>query len=287
MNTICTIYLNGQAIGTIISIPTNISSIENIHNDLIKKVSNTDTGGVKFSPSSILIMTDEGLGKNISCKIADKEVPDESLRKLSSNEYIVFTNNSIIHKDKVLYTKDIIPSICHWKAIPYVPSKDLIDYKSKNKIDKYFIDEGFARELKNASYVVIPTDWNMLSKSCTPYDLLIAKIDRNTFHPISGRKYDIQEEYEIIDDRYIILNELPTLTESCTLPSYTYNTESLTNKYNILQDRLQLYGRNRVKSINASLRSVTQRLDELDNQYMASSIYNDVSHLIDKISLLK
>lgn len=288
MNVICTIYLKNQFIGTIISIPSDMQNIESIHDLLAKSISPDKNTNIKFSSQTVLLMTDRGVGTSISCTVSDTEVPDDSLRNLSSNKYIIVTDDKIIRENQVLHLSDKIPSICKWKAIPYVPSKDLVDYVQTNKMDSVFINEGYVRELKQAKYVVIPTDWSYLSEECTPYDLLISDIKDNGFYPLSGRNYTVDEEYDIIDGRYIILENLPSLTEPYTLPPYTYNIESLSAKYTTLQERLEIYGSNRVQSINASLRSLTQRLNDTDNQFMVSEIvYKHVYNLLDKISSIK
>jgi len=252
---------------------------------------NVVDSSVRFSrEDNVLILTDQGTGPRVDLQSLDTKVVDEPLRKLSSNEYIVIADKVIMYKDKIYQFFGVLPSSCQWKAIPMVKFDEIIDYKSKHDVDELFLKEGYAKELRDASYILVPPDWDDLSPGCTPFDLLIKKMDGLSnraeqtsinLHPFSGRKGELKESY-VIDGRYMYLESLPEFEGSCKYPPFTYNIESLFAKYDLLQERLQAYGGNKVESVCASMKSLSQRLRNVSNQFMACSVYNDVVEILEK-----
>lgn len=293
MNILCTLYISSKKLGTIISLPRNIESIASLKQDLSTKVttgSNDTTSTIRFnSPNNILILTDQGLGPRVDLQFSESKVVDEALRRLSSNEYIVLTDKAVMHGGKMYQTFGNIPSQCHWRAIPFVKLDDIIDYKSTGEIDDMFLREGYARELKEAVHILVPPDWDALSPLCTPYDLLIKKIDNSSsenkkdtvFIPFSGRIGIIPESGQI-NGRYIYLDTMPRFEGTCIYPAFTYNMETLIYKYGVLQDRLEVHGSMKVDSVCASMRSIAQRLKDVKNQFMACSVYDDVVAILEK-----
>ena len=293
MNILCTLYISNKKLGTVVSLPRNMESIANVKHDLTSKVvsSSTDPSPIRFgSGSNLLILTDQGTGPRIDLQSLETKVVDEPLRKLSSNEYVVITDKMIMYKDKMYQFFGTLPSQCQWRAIPMVKIDDVIDYKPVADIDEQFLREGYAKELRDAAYILVPPDWDNLSPECTPFDLLIKKADGISdrsegkdvkFHPFSGRKGIVEEPYEI-EGRYIFLTSLPVFEGECKYPPFTYNVESLFMKCSLLQDRLQVYGENKVESVCASMRSLAQRLKNVNNQFMACSVYDDVVSILEK-----
>lgn len=294
MNILCTLYISNKKLGTIISIPKNIESVSTIKQDLSSKVVSpiTDTiSSVRFSsPNSILVLTDEGSGPRLDLQSLEEKVVDTPLRKLSSNEYIVTTDKAVMHKDKMYKFFGNLPTICQWKAIPFVKTAEIIDYKSTGEIDDLFLKEGYAKELKEASHILVPPEWEDLSQTCTPYDLLIKKVDGLSnrsnsdgvvFHSFSERKGEIPEPYEI-NGRYILLTSTPRFEGTYKNPPFTYNIDTLVFKCGVLQDRLQAYGATKVESVCASMRSLGQRLKDVNNQFQACSVYDDVVTILEK-----
>lgn len=282
MNIVCTLYVSTKKLGTLIAIPPNTTSIEPIKKDIMSR-SSSDVSQVRvISERSIFILTDVGTGPRIDLQLLDTLSVDEPLRKLSSNEYIIITDKHIMIKDKIYQTFSPLSSSCHWKAIPIVKMNDIIDYESTNTADIPFLREGYARELSEAETVLVPQDWDDLSQSCTPLDLLIKK-DNTSFSGRKGYTPDLSKKI----DRYIYLDEIPSFTGEYTYPTFTYNMENLIYKYQLLQYRLRSYGSMKVESSCVSLQSIMKRLREIDNQYMAGSIYDDVVSILSKIQKMQ
>lgn len=278
MNVLYTLYISGRKLGSIISIPRNIESVSKLKQD-INAI--TEITSIRFpSKNNILLLTDQGIGSRIDLQAIDQKTVDEPLRKLSSTDYIIITDNKLMYKDKIYQFYTTVSSICMWKAIPFIKIDDIIDYQGVKEIDELFLKEGYARELKDASHILVPPSWEDLSPSCTPYDLLIRKKD-TTFIPFSGRTGSIEETDEV-DGRYIYLSSMPIFNGECKYPPITYNLETLIYKYDVLQERLQSYGSTRVDSICTSMKSLTMKLINIDNQFLASSIYDDVTRILDK-----
>lgn len=292
MNILCTLYISNKKLGTVISLPRNIDSVASLKQELSAKspLSIGDSNPVvRFPSNSILVLTDQGSGPRVDLQLLESKVVDEPLRKLSSNEYIIITDKAVMHGGKMYQTFGNLPAQCHWRAIPFVKVDDIVDYKSTGEIDDMFLKEGYARELKEATHILIPPDWNALSPSCTPYDLLIKRTDSVSsgnikdliFHPFSGRRGIIPEPYQI-DERYVYLDSMPKFEGPCSYPPFTYNLETLIYKCAVLQDRLEEYGTMKVDSVCASMRSIAKRLKEVKNQYMACSVYDDVVAILEK-----
>lgn len=278
MNVLCTLYISGDKIGTLVSIPrTDIGSI-------INDLSNIPSvqPSVRFdSYDSIIILTDQGIGNRVDLQLVDSKVVDEPLRTISSNEYMIVMDDMVLYKDKVYRSYGKIPQQTHWMVIPKIDTINIIDYKSTNDVDDMFLREGYARELRDAKYIVVPPDWNNLSASCTPYDLLIKEMKDRVYTSYSGRSFIIDNPLSI-EDRYVYISDIPELDGVCVYPPFTYNMDTLLYKYDILQDRLQHYGMMKVDSLCVSMISLSQRLKSVKNQYKACSIYDDVVSILEK-----
>lgn len=295
MSSLCTLYINGKKLGTVISIPRSTDSVTSLKQEITASSSISHTSSIqpmRIGTGNILILSDQNLGPRLELVLVEKKVADEPLRKLSSTmEYIIVTDKVVIYKDNIYQPLGdaLIPAICHFKAIPYIKMENIIDYKSTGEIDDVFLREGYAKELKESTHILVPPDWDSFSATCTPYDLLIKKVDglsnraatKPIFTHFSERKADIPEGYEI-DGRYIHISSIPRFEGICKYPPVTLNMETLFYKYDVLQERLQVYGSNKVDSIYASMRAIAERLKQVPNQFLASSVYDDIVSILDK-----
>lgn len=288
MNILCTLYISNKPLGTIVSVPRDTEDISTISKELSSK--STDSS-VRFGNSdNILILVDKGSGSRINLQLMESKVVDEPLRKLSSNDYIVITDRVVMYHDKMYQFFETLPAQCMWKALPHMKIDEIIDYKPTCEVDELLVKEGYSKELKSASYILVPPDFDDFSAVCTPYDLLIKSIDglsnrspdkEISFNTYSGRKGTIPEPYNI-DGRYIYLESTPKFEGACKYPPFTYNMNILISKYDIMQNRLNNYGRDKVESACSSMRSLCSRLSDVENQFMAASVYEDVVAIHEK-----
>lgn len=201
-----------------------------------------------------------------------KVVPDEPLRSLSTQEYIVNTEEEMIYDRNIYETMQPIPLECRYMAIPVIHDWQIIDYTPTNNYDKVFVHDGYARELRDAKYVIIPaSDCDDLS------DLLIEKVEGNVYTSFNGR-------YTIIDglptSRYLHTQLCPVfMGEKHDIP-FTYTYTSIIAKYVSLNQRLQKYGSSRIRSMIQALQCISNRLVTESNQFEASMSYNDVVALM-------
>jgi hypothetical protein len=295
MNIICTLYFNSKKLGTIISFPKGTESLPSFKNELNTykpSTFSTDASQVRlFADDDIYVLIDSGIGIRVELQLLDNKVVDEPLRNLSSNSYIITTDKNVMHGGKVYQSSTALPDACQWKAIPYTKFDDIVDYKVQNDNDLIFLKQGYARELKDASYVLILPDWDLLNASCTLLDLLIKKADnvgskKAIFIPFSGRTVSIQDNYEI-DGKYIYLSSVPKFTGEFIDTPYTYTTNTLVDKYDVLQDRLNKYGTEKVDSICVAMKALTVRLKEVRNPFRAYSVYGDITNVLEKVRDMK
>lgn len=278
MNILCTLYISGGKVGTLVSIPrTDLgTTITDLHGICATQQS------VRFGAhDSIIILTDQGTGPRVDLQLIESKVVDEPLRVISSNDYVIVMDDTVLYKDKVYTSYGKIPAETHWKVIPRADTNDVVSYKSTGEIDDLFLREGYTRELKDAKYIVVPPDWDSLSHSCTPYDLLIKEESNGVYTSFSGRNLTIDKPASV-DGRYIYISHLPVLEGTYTYPPFTYNMDTLVYKYDVLQSRLQHYGAMKVDSLCVSMLSLAERLSGAKNQYKACSLYEDIVSILDK-----
>lgn len=257
---ICTLYFGAKKFGTICALPSNLG----------------------------FVILDGLNAQKIDLSIIDGKTVDEPLRKLSSVDYMIIYDKAVIYKDKVYEARIPLPVQVQFQAIPHVRELDIVDYESPNiDIDGAFLGEGYARELKDAKYIMVPPDWDDVCTSCTPADLLIRKKEpgengKNIYTSFSGRKTE-NANIAKANDRYLFLAKMPKFTGDMLNSPITFTIGSIGAKWATLQDRLQNYGRDKVQSLCASMRSIPQRLPNVKNQFQASNIYDDMSAILDKV----
>lgn len=265
MNYLCTLFVGSNKIGTIMPIPDSL----------------TDTPQVKISGNTEYMLCDIGSGSKVSLHPVDNRVPDEALRTLSYTRYIVIERSTVIIDGKIYSTFGTLPIQCQFKVLPVIKYTDIIDYEA-NDNDTAFVNEGYVRELKEAELVLVPPSPSFHSKNCAALDLLIKKREGDTLVSFSGRKTQIPTDAEI-DGRYVYLYEIPVFTGDFKDKPYTWTIASLRNKCQVLQDRLQKYGSDRVDSLCASMKSMPERLKNIPNQFKASTLYPDVVTFLEKM----
>ena len=271
MSIVCTLYLNGRKYGSILAISREKDSIATIRAGMMDKA--TEPVG-----DTIYVMCDIGIGTRIDMTFDTASVVDESLRNLSSNEYVITTAKSLMRKGDVYVLSSDLPEQCQWKAMPFIKVDDLIDYISESDSDMPFLLEGYARDLKNARYVLIPGDWNMLNERMTLPDLLIMDGGKTA----SGRT-PVNGTLPRLKDRYVaIIEPMAFKGDMRTIP-YTYTIQTLYLKYTILNKRIQEYGLNRIKSMSLSLESLSKKILESTDFFRSSSLYNDVVAFLEKM----
>jgi hypothetical protein len=156
-------------------------------------------------------------------------VPDEALRKLSSTEYIITRDNTVIIKDKI-YRVDNLPLICQFKIIP-ITKEDVIEYTPKHRIEEILLALGYARECADAIHILVPPkfDENMFSSSLMPLDLIVRRKDGDVVHVQSARTADALD-IDKADGKYIYLNNMPTFTGDKKDSPITYTNETMIAK---------------------------------------------------------
>lgn len=203
-------------------------------------------------------------------------VPDEPLRELSSQPYVITTDKDIIYNDIMYESNEMIPLQCQYMAMPVVLSTQILEYTIRSPYDTMFIEEGYVRELKDAKHVIVPsTEYPDIG------DLLIQKVEGDTFTSFNGRSTQLKG----VPQGYIYLEvkSKPIFTGTIRYPPYTYTQESLVNKFKYLNLRLQKYGSERVRSLLNSLQCVSNRLVKDPNQFSASQVYDRVVTLVSNL----
>lgn len=244
------------------------------------------------SIDTCLYLTDDGLSSTTIKLQQSNIVSDPQLRSLSSAPYIVTTNDHIYADDKTyrVINNGTLPKQIQYKIIPILNNSDIIEYQIQNPdFDEFFITQNYVKELKEAQIVLIPTDPLDIDRYSLG-DLLVKSYTQSkdyfTFIAYSGVTVVVRDRDIVYKkDRYMYVSDLLIKGTPVVLP-LTYTKSTLCSKYNILQNRLNEYGRTRIESINSTLRSIPNLLNTIDNKFMASSIYTDVSNLVDKIKNL-
>lgn len=271
MSIVCTLYLNGRKYGSIISISREKDSVATIRAGVAGQAAET-------SSDTIYVMIDTGVGTRIDMTLDTSSVVDEPLRNLSSNEYIITTAKSVMRKSEVYTLSSDLPVSCQWKVLPFIKVDDLVDYTSESDGDMPFLLEGYAREIKNAKHVLIPSDWDMLNEYMALPDLLIMEGGKTS----SGRTL-ASGSWPPMKSRYIVITEPMIFKGSVRIVPYTYTLQTLYLKYTILNQRIQEYGLNRIKSMSVSLESLSKKILESTDFFRASSLYNDVVAFLEKM----
>lgn len=201
-----------------------------------------------------------------------KMVPDEPLRTLSTQPYILNFKDEMIYEGDVYETRQLIPSCCRYMAIPAIDIFQIVDYDSTCAYDKLFIYEGYVNELSKAKYVLIPNcSYEDLS------DLLIEKVEGDTYYSFNGRYTTIKGRPT---SKYVQLSTCPEFSGERKNTPFTYTPCSIIAKYQSMNERLEKYGSSKVASICRALQCVCGRLMSETNQFEASQSYDDVVKLV-------
>lgn len=201
-----------------------------------------------------------------------KVVPDEPLRTLSSQPYIINIDRDMLYKGDLYETYQSIPSCCRYMAIPAINIDQIADYEATCSYDKIFIYEGYATELSKAIYVIIP------AVKCTDIsDFLIEKVDGDIYTSFTGRHTTI---HGTPTSRYIHIPTCPIFEGQKKNLPFSYTPSSIIAKFNSINERLQSYGRSRVQSMVQALRCASNRMITETNQFEASQSYDNVVSLI-------
>lgn len=262
---LCTLNINKVKYGTISSYQEKSTNVRFVIN------------------KPIYIVTNHTSSISIDLIHLDNEAVDEPLRTLSSNTYIITTNNRVMIGDK-MYQANGLPYAVQWKAIPVTIGNEIVPYNLVNEIDNIFLMEGYANEINKAKHILVLPDWDFISATCTPLDLLISHRSNDTYTSYSSRSITLKDT-DILrtEGRYIYLSSIPTFIGTSKIPVYTYNSSILIFKYITLQNRLNAYGSNRVDSVITSMKILIDLLEDMPNQFHTASIYDDIVSLIDKI----
>jgi hypothetical protein len=200
-------------------------------------------------------------------------IADDPLRELSSQPYIINTECDMIYNDIMYEVVDEIPAQCRYIAMPVIDSSQVMDYVIRHPNDIKFIEEGYVKELRDAKHVIIaPSSYHNLG------DLLIEKVEGDVYTSFNGRCTQLKSSD--ISTVYVEMKTEPIFSGSYRELPYTYTPQSLINKYKYLNMRLQKYGAERVRSMLASLQSVSNRVAKDSNQFAASQIYDKVVSVV-------
>lgn len=200
---------------------------------------------------------------------------DSPLRMMSSMPYLIFKKNSIIYGHIEWKIDVTIPYKYRWKILPIIKEGSIVSYVP-HRNDIPFINAGYAAEVRDAKYIVLYPGYQ------PSIDLLIREYGPEGYISYSGRILHLDDAP--IEGRYIYLTEEPYITGERTIDvPYTYTHYSLKGRYDLMQDRLNIYGSYRLDSINEALVSIPDLLMSKRNNYKTSSIYEDVCALIAKI----
>lgn len=213
------------------------------------------------------------------CKlvIVEDKVVDEKLRHLSSDEYIIFTDKQVYYNNKVYKCYTDIPPSCQYKAMFIVKEEDIVEFDTC-KYDTPFINRGYAKAVKEADYVLLAKE---LPEGYTPGDLLVKKKD-GSLVACTGRKYSVSD-VQLSDDKYIILDKVPSGTGTPVDIPFSYTPDSLLERTKILNYHLQDYGRRQIESARIAMVSLSERLSQVNDYFKASSIYDDIHNIVKKI----
>lgn len=283
MNCICTFFLEGKPFGSIVTFSDESEAMDGSSK---KQLRVSSKNGIyifiepkAYSPGKTATVLD--------IKLSKSELVDEGLKDLSSNEYVILMKNTIYAKGKIYSINHaIIPVQCQYKALPFIYKDTILNVKSTRKDDIVFFREGYAKEFKDAEYILIPPSWDCITPTCTVLDLLIKEKSEEfgDFISFSGRQVHLEDGKG--EGRYIFLSEIPVFSGKITYPVFTYTPQILIQKYRILNERLDKYGATRVDTVCNTLQSLCKILKETKGSFEISSIYNDVVALQDKIKII-
>ena len=171
-----------------------------------------------------------------------------------------------------------------------IRNEDIVDYQPESEFEHLFIREGYAKELKEAQYILNIKDEKYLSSSCTLADLLIKKEEKINgtvvYTGYSGRKTECPSS-DKRNGRMINVTKVPKFTGEFKNLPFTYTLESLSRKCVVLQERLNDFGAQKVESLSMAMQSIPDRLMSIENKYRASFIYDDFAEILEKIRKMK
>lgn len=256
MEYIYTIYVGSDRVGDVYK----MSDVYVVYTDIMEK----DSCIKVFYDTKVEMVNDDDIAEVI---------PDEPLRELSSQPYIINVEKDIIYNDMMYHTNSCIPIECQFIAMPIVLASQIVEYTLRNPIDVRFIEEGYVRELRDAKHVILP-----ISDDMNVGDLLIEKVDGDIYTSFNGRSTQLKGVPPT--SVYLEVRQCPMFVGTPTYPPYTYTRESLITKCKYLNARLQKYGSERVRSLVNSLQCLSSRLMKDTNQFAASQVYDRVVGLV-------
>lgn len=224
-------------------------------------------------------------------------LPDEPLRsgKLSTQDFLITNSASIIHDSKIYRVtgneKDLkddssrlleIPEHLRFIAMPVTSESTFIDYVPESQLEEDFIYEGYGQYVRDCPYILVPPkNFKGFTQTCRMEDLLIQTITGTTYKSISGRLAEIPN-VKYTEGRYIHLTSIPKFTGTAKDLPFIHTKDSLLNKSEVLNERLQAYGDDRLNSANIALASLPSAINRIKNRYHgAHSIYPKVVQLTD------
>lgn len=266
MNPLCTLYVSSRRIGVLTGIPIDEKSMRMAYGIMDPVGSQTSLPSLHLTP-------------------IDRKAVDEPLRKLSSVDYMIFLEKQVMYKDKYYSVTGDIPVGAQFKAVPIVPG-ELYDVKPTCSFDELLLHQGYARELNDAQFILVPPSLDEFSGSCTPADLVISGKSGDTWIAYNARATD-SVSVKSNRDRHLLLEEMPVFTGIARDTPYTYTRDTLIGKYQVLQERLYDHGNRKVLSLCSSLKSLPTRLMNLNDQFKASLLYDEVVDLLEKTRKLE
>lgn len=218
--------------------------------------------------------------------IATDKVMDDALRSLSNGDYLITTDNTVMYKNNSSYpiykTSSTLPIACQHRVIPILKEADIIDYSPVHQIDDVFIQGRYAKELKDAEYILVPPS---IEGDIYPIDLLIEYKDGDSYVSFGGRTTE-NPKIEEIEGKYVYLSSIPVYTGSYKNMGLSYTKDSLREKCKNMQDKLNDYGRKKIQSMIVAINSIPDRLEVTSTPFKASTIYDDLVTLIDRLKSL-
>jgi len=195
---------------------------------------------------------------------------DYPLQTLSSRPFVITYNHDMVYGKYMYTTTTKIPASCTFTLMMVVGEGDIVEY-TPTPYDIPFVKEGYAKDVKNAAHIILPTNTYEGDLS----DLVIENRNGNVFTSINGRKTTLNVTNP---SRYIVTN--PTFHgEGVDIP-YTYTIDSLISKTKELNDRLQSYGQGRVDSMVRALTCLIERMSTDRNKFVTSTNYKYIVEMI-------
>lgn len=229
------------------------------------------------------ILTDQ-TAQRLDLQTTDKVV-DDGLRNLSVSDYVIITDKYIYYKNKVYKSTTDLPVYLKYIILPITSSSDICEYIIQNQFDDLFIIDRYVSELKDAELVLIPpslVDNTNNNKNYILSDLLIKNQKDDIFISFNDRK-TTNLKIKKKDGRYLYLLEEPLFTGNVKVLPVTYTKDSLLHKCKILNNKLNNYSQEKIKSMCVSLSSLPNKIKSLKNTFRASLLYDDIVAILDKI----